>query len=422
MFYLARLPSRHIFTQILFFSLFFILSLPGLLNPTDETIFHFPNLVNFNESGFYFFLTDSYSSANTPLPYILAGVILKYIGISLVNARLINIIVAILILHFIRLLLENRNQNRDFSYLIQVLPYFLLNTFAFYVANFGLLFYFAAVFYLTKKEEQLKHLDFFILGILFSMAALCQQFYLIVPFAIFFSYGLGNWKRAISNGYSRKQLIKSGISGLLFVIPFIIPIYVFCKWKGLVHPNFRIYQLSFNPRNWFYILNIIGLYSIPFVIPELRKISFRYITGSSLAAFCIVICSEYIFTQPVGYSFSGLTTHALIIVSQWNSILHIVLKWFFCTMGLLAVNKLWKSFGNRNIENFILITILCVTLLHGFMTPLGERHLLLLIVCIIVLLILTSAKPVLRSSIIYFSLIGISYYLYWIFIKYSALH
>src|SRR5438874_11836520 len=78
----------------LIYCLFFILSLFTFNKATDETIYHYPNILNFYNNGLSAIFNSHYSSANTPLPYYLVALIGKIIGPGIVQARIFTGIIS----------------------------------------------------------------------------------------------------------------------------------------------------------------------------------------------------------------------------------------------------------------------------------------------------------------------------------------
>ena len=69
---------------VFIFLFFLMLSLLRINRYTlDETVFHYPNFLNFYENGWEATFNEKYSAANTPLPYIIVATLAKFFGPSL---------------------------------------------------------------------------------------------------------------------------------------------------------------------------------------------------------------------------------------------------------------------------------------------------------------------------------------------------
>lgn len=154
----------------------------------DESNSHLPALELFTSNDpVTASLSAEYSSASTPLPYIIASLPLKLFNLkpSLSSARLVNIIISfICLIIFIKLV-----KKADFLYPAMILffyPYFLKPSFAFFMSVYGLFFFLIFIYFILKKNNA----GFFLGSLSLSLAILSQQFYL--PVVFFFLYYLVN--------------------------------------------------------------------------------------------------------------------------------------------------------------------------------------------------------------------------------------
>src|SRR5579872_5270499 len=177
------------------FVFFFLLSLTKVGSFTlDETLFHYPNVINFYQNGIGATFDSKYSAANTPLPYIIVAGLAKLISPSLVLARIVTGIFS-----FFTLLLAMHLLNRQGAYPYSVFvllfyPYFFLNSFVFYPVNYGLFFALLGLLALDRErkkngygKEGKGYWRDLLAGVCLSLAVLCQQFYLVVPAAVCFA-------------------------------------------------------------------------------------------------------------------------------------------------------------------------------------------------------------------------------------------
>src|SRR5262249_2083677 len=148
----------------------------------DETVFHYPNAINFYENGFDAIFNARYSAANTPLPYMIVAAIAKITGPGLVVARVVTAVFSFCAFVIAVRLLKKHGADSHSYFVLLFYPYFFNHCFVFYVANYGLFFALLALLVLDTNEQG--YLTSFVVGILLSLAVLCQQFYLVVPPAI----------------------------------------------------------------------------------------------------------------------------------------------------------------------------------------------------------------------------------------------
>ena len=155
----GNINSRQVqWLAFVLFALFFLLSLTKVGSFTlDETLFHYPNMINFYQNGLAATFNSQYSAANTPLPYIIVASLAKLVSPSLVLARIVTGVLSFFTLLLAMRLLNRQGTNPYSIFVLLFYPYFFVNSFVFYAVNYGL--FFALLGLLALDNEQTQTLD-----------------------------------------------------------------------------------------------------------------------------------------------------------------------------------------------------------------------------------------------------------------------
>lgn len=410
--------------QILIFSLlifvfFFLLSLSKISSFTlDETVFHYPNVLNFYENGVGAIFNTKYSAANTPLPYIIIAVIAKVTGPSLLLARIVTGIVSLFAFFFATRLLKALGSSNYSFFVILFFPYFFVNSFIFYAVNYGLFFATIALLIYYHKKEQFSYKSNFIVGLFLSCAVLCQQFYLMVPIAIMITEFFMAFRQKSDN---RVQLFKRMvISYILLGLPLIVPFLLFFKWGGLTHPNFREFTLAFYPSTLVAILFVSGFNYMPYLLQSIRQINKWEISIASLLSIILVLLFRPTFIsygQGAGL-FTGLTYHLITISEKIHPSISAFLMMGLVCSGILIFIKLFKSISS-GFDYILSASSLLFILAYLTFTQIGERHLLPLSMIIFFLILPRIRNSYAKLYMIFMATIGIGYYFYWNYFKFT---
>ncbi|MDR3610675.1 MAG: hypothetical protein P4L27_08940 [Ignavibacteriaceae bacterium] len=233
----------------------------------DELFFHYPNTQNISFSQIINNHT-TYSSAYTPLPYILGSVVYKING-TIYVLRLLNYLILIILCFFIYKIA----QHLKFDPLLLVLliisnPYLIVSSFTYYMFNYGLLFTIIGIYYYFFSNFKYRQI---ISHLFFGLAILSQQWMLVVIFALFLNEIMQLYKKEISKkDFFNKLLLK-----VIFLLPALA---LFYQWGGLTHPNFEHHTLksSFEHLNAF--LANIGFAGIFLALYKFKKVlKFEYL-------------------------------------------------------------------------------------------------------------------------------------------------
>ena len=375
--------------------------------------------MNFYNNGWDALFNDHYSSANTPLPYFIVAILAKLFSPSLALARIATALISFATFLIFVKLLESYSVSKYFSFSILLYPYFFVNAFVFYAINYGL-FFLALALWLwrkTEKEKQVSLSGEFLTGLSFSMAVLCQQFFIVIPLAIIAYRGLSF---LITKEMYRKQSFQHlCLSNLLLVIPLLLPVALFFYWGGLTHPNFRGHSLAFYPSTVVAILFVTGFYFSPYIFFRRKKIKAVEAIASLFLSVVLIMAFKPIFSDFQGPGlFTGLVFHLITIPGKIQPLITTILMTGLTTLGILVFVELVKSLRSRS--DFTLITVVAFLLLaYSFNTQIGERHLSGLMM-ILFLLLLSRMKETGWLYPVAMTIAGIGYFLYWYFFKFSG--
>ncbi|MEO6316836.1 MAG: hypothetical protein ABIU63_06180 [Chitinophagaceae bacterium] len=379
----------------------------------DETLFHYPNVLNYYTNGFAATFNKSYSAANTPLPYIIVAWISKVFGPGIVLARIVTAVFSFLTFLAGLKILTRLQVPPFYSLILLFYPYFFLNSFVFYAINFGLFFCLVALLLLQHPGKNYR----FDLGagISITLAVLCQQFYLMLLAAVLLVRLWQYFQERDNPGALQYFLISSFLLGL----PALIPLAIFYRWGGLVHPNFNVHKLSFFATALTGMLIVIGFYFWPFVLQSVKKLPL-WLVGAALAAgavLSIVFKPAYNDFNGPGI-FNGIVYHLINIVARkmvWAGSAIMIL---FSAIGLLLFYKL-AVMKKTDFNRMLFTACLFLTAAYTMNAIIGERHLLPLLFLLFLLVLpqlrMNIAKLYLPCMVIF----GAGYYIYWIFLKYN---
>lgn len=403
--------------SIVLFSVFLLLSILKIDSYTlDETVFHYPNLLNFYENGWRAMFNDQYSAANTPLPYLIVTVFAKIFSPSLLVARIVTALLSFATFIVIARILELLSVSRYYAFAILFFPYFFVNSFVFYAVNYGLFFLALALYQWLRNEKNPHNSNEFLTGTWFSLAILCQQFFLVIPFAIVAYRGV-RWL-VFDTGSQRRTFTQVFQSNILLLIPLLLPLSLFFAWGGLTHPNFESHSLAFYPSTVVAILFVTGFYFSPFIFLERKKITTVEAIASILLSAVTVYFFKPIFSDVQGPGlFTGLVFHVINIPAKVHPLFSELLMIILTSTGLLIFSRLIQSVSKK-IEYALLSMLAFLSLAFSFNTQVGERHLAGLIM-ILFLLLLPRMKSIGIYYTFFMSIVGTGYFVYWYFFKFA---
>ncbi|MGA9120207.1 MAG: hypothetical protein WB699_12655 [Bacteroidota bacterium] len=402
------------------FVVFFLVALLTLGKYTcDETIFHFPNVINFYENGIDAMFNAHYSAANTPLPYMIVALAAKIFSPTLLLARIITCIISFCSFLAAMKLLELSDAPLHLSFVFLFFPYFFVNAFVFYVVNFGLFFALLALIVVHKTLGRNSYGSDFLAGILFSLAVLCQQFYLVVPAAVIIARVLYALRGRMH--VSSPEFKTMALSGIVMLVPMILPLLLFLRWGGLTHPDFRFHSIGFYPPTIVGILFVTGFYFAPFLLQSYKALTRGKVILALTLSVVLVFFFKPTFSNHQGPGlFTGITHHLIIAAGKIHPAFSVVMMIGLTCSGILVLVELITQLSSEW-DSGIFIACALFAIAYTFNTLIGEKHLLPYTVFLFFLILPRIRKPVALFYPVAMAVLGMSYFVYWFFIKYQAM-
>jgi hypothetical protein len=379
----------------------------------DETLFHYPNVLNFYTNGLGAAFNKSYSAANTPLPYIIVAWVSKLFGPGIILARIVTAFFSFLAFLLGLKILMRLNVPAFYSLILLFYPYFFLNSFVFYAINFGLFFCLLALLLLSYGSKN--YLYDLGAGVSLTLAILCQQFYLMLLAAVLL---IRLWQyiqeRAVSG--SLQSFI---ISSFLLGVPALIPLAIFYRWGGLVHPNFNVHKLSFFPTALTGMLVVTGFYFWPFILQSFKKLQLWVIGCALTGGMILSIAFKPAYNDFNGPGiFNGIVYHLIDILAKKMAWVGTAVTIFFSGMGLLIIYKLAEQ-KKTFFESILFTACLLLIAAYSMNAIIGERHLLPLLFLLFFLVLPKLQLNIARAYLPCMFVFGAGYFIYWIFFKYN---
>ncbi len=382
----------------------------------DETEFHYPNVINFYRDGLSATFGPKYAAANTPLPYIIVAGLARLTGPSLALARIVTGVISFLTLLMAMRLLKRHGADAYSGFVILFYPYFFLNSFVFYVVNFGLFFALAGLLILDKRTGTKAYWYDLLAGVCLALAVLCQQFYLVLPAAI----ALVRTVTSLRCRPMPPALAKTTLANFLLVLPLIAPMLIFIRWGGLTHPNFHVHQLAFGATTITAIFFVVGLYFLPYLIQSYKSISGLLFGLAAAAGILLVIFFRPVFSNIQGPGkFTGMTLHLLTIPEKISPLITGPLITTLTIFGILVFLVLARSLTSAW-DYTLFVSGIFLALTYIFSTQIGERHLLALIILLFLLVLPRMRKPFTVWYAWTMAAAGIGYFFYWTFFKFGT--
>ncbi|HLX12437.1 MAG TPA: hypothetical protein VKS81_06450, partial [Bacteroidota bacterium] len=401
------------------FGIFCLLSLRKLGAFTeDEVLFHYPNFLNFYYHGFQTTFSPTYSAANTPLPYIIAALVAKLFTPSLLLTRLVTAVFSLGAFVVFAYILGERGCPHYLSLVFLFFPYFFLNSFIFYVINYGLFFAVLALIPLLDNSIHRGSISFMAVGGTLCCAILCQQFYLVIPFSILIAGGLTKSDSPFPYAFSMERYTYRSMG--LMLIPVLLPFIIFIKWGGLTHPNFARHALSFHMSTVVAILFVAGFYFSPFAVQSIKSFGLKGLTAAIIASAGLVLFFKPEFSdKPGGGVFTGAVHHLIVLSGRVSAYLPTIFMIILVFSGLIVFFELLKSLKDR-FEVTLFISSIALAFAYTFNELIGEHHLLGMMAFMFILVL-----PRIRSGwrlpyVLGMATFGISYFVYSLFFKFGS--
>ena len=330
----------------------------------DEAEYHYPLVQKFSEEFPKFDLENNYSSASTPLPYIILATLGKIIGLNVYSLRLVTLLVSIGTLYYFYKILTIFNVKNIYQVVLLLLihPYFIQNSVTLYTPVWGMFFGMTSLYYFLNNKKKYAYL---VSGILAALAVLSRQYYLFLP-ASYISYlFLRNIK------YREKNLL---YALLCISIPQLIYLPVFLVWGGLVHPDFYKHEIGLKADNLVFFFVVIGFYYGWAVGKSITVINKKLIY-IFVIAFILFLLFTPEWYKHHGYSFiTGIIMHISAIIDKISGFLSEIFLLFLYFTGIALVYRkiIERDFSNEK-EFIIYFGLIFYIIIMIFNVRSGER-------------------------------------------------
>jgi hypothetical protein len=313
--------------------------------------------------GNNFFQVDwlKYESSSLPLYYFVTYFF--YNPNNLILIKIFNLLLSFFCFFmFYKILKSHLKLNSSLALLLSssilLSPYFRTSTYWMMEENFPILMTFLTIYFFLNQKKKFNYL-FLISAIFFSVCAFfSRQNYIIISFGLFLL--IFDFK----NIFSKKNLLIF----FTYAICFSPSIYFLIVWNGLLPPLLveQNRTLIFNFQNIPYIMNILLIYTVPFIYEDRKKILFFFSKNK------ILIISLSIFYLLLFYNFipsnfgGGAINKLLFMVSSGFLLKYLTLVFSF--FSLLVLFALFRD------NKFILTYFVLNTLLFCTITPVWQEY------------------------------------------------
>ncbi|MBK9282728.1 MAG: hypothetical protein IPM51_00200 [Sphingobacteriaceae bacterium] len=328
----------------------------------DEKYYHYPNVANISVSNIID-RNSSYSSAYTPLPYVL-GSILYEINDSIYLLRILNyLILLILIIYFYKISLGLRNDPLVLVLLLVSNPYLLRNSFVYYSGNYGLLFAVIGIYFYFFSIKKSKII---VAHIFWGLSILCQQWMLIIIFSIF----LHELNQLIKNKLDYAFFLRGILYKSLSLLPAII---LFLFWGGLTHPNFQQHKLTPSFIHLTGVLanyGLIGTFIVMFNLKKFLKSQYLLLLFFlPIIYFSVPAHSEIQGTNVI----TGVASQLCTQLQKYLQFPYEISMFLLAAAGMMLVVVIISK-ANDNFSSFLQYTILGFLVAFSSSTVLGATH------------------------------------------------
>jgi hypothetical protein len=378
----------------------------------DEQAYHYPLAVAFSRH-FPLFEWD-YTSAYTPLPYVVTGLLMKLLGPHLIVARVVNLLVGILgIVGFYRTaLLVRPGAALWAAVFVAFAPYYLRDCSVFYVAIWPVVCsVWALLFYLRRRGRR----DVLLASVFMGAGSLSGQWAIIIVVAAVASECVSafddRWK-------STRPRIVAALATVGVILLFQIPVVaVFIGWGGLTPWRFRAHSLEVTPQHLVGALAVIGFTFAWWVVARIGRLRpFQLTAVVALVPLFLLALPEVSVYQGAS-RFTGLTAQ---ILGRASNALGSETAVLLVPAAMLGVVALWLLLSSPDAVRWPVLRLATVLSIVTFTAAvqLGESHTRIAIVIAFLLAIAVapgdrSLKLVVTQS----SLLGVLYAVYHAFIK-----
>ncbi len=373
----------------------------------DEKNYHIPLVKNISmetiiESN------SKYSSAYTPLPYIISKPFYQLISSHFI-LRVLNTIIFGLTIFMVYKILKGANVREAelYTILISLNPYMLRAGYLFLMTNWGIFFSLTGIYFYFFSNS--KH-NLLIAHGFWLLAVLSMQWMLMVYVGII----IYEFEQFIIG----KKDYRSFIQLLVFKVISLLPmLYLFIIWHGLTHPNFHVHTLATSLPHLNAILAIIGFWFFFFIIKNITKINWNAV---KLLIFIspVLLINLPVHSNSHGYNvITGLVSSFCKKVEIVIGIPYSLSTGIFVILGFMGLFQLLEVNSKKN-SYFLYITMGLITA-FAVSSRLGASHIFVMIPFLILTLANYLNKSRLTFNLLMFQafLITVIYNIYIIYVR-----
>lgn len=244
------------------------------------------------------------------------------------------------------------------SSLILLSPYFRTGTFWMMEENLPILMTFLSIYFFLNLKKKFNYL-FLLSAIFFSVCAFfSRQNYIIISFGLFLL--IFDFK----NIFSKKNIFII----FTYAICFSPSIYFLITWKGLLPPLLveQDRTLIFNFQNIPHIVNILLIYTFPFIYVDRKKILF-FLNKNKILIISLFIFYLLLFYNFIPSNFGGGAINKLLFMVSTG----FVLKYLTLLFSFISFILLFTIFRDNK---FILIYFVLNIILFCTITPVWQEY------------------------------------------------
>lgn len=360
--------------------------------------------------------SNSYDSAYTPLPYMVAGGWLRVWGGGLLQARILNLLIGLIGIAGMYRLARNFDPTTAVipAAYLAFQPYYLRDCAVFYMGNYGLVASIWALRYYTDPAHRHRAWS---TGALLGIATLCSQWALAVVGAIvageFVESFDPSWKLS-------RHTLRARIGLVAIVTACQLPVAcVFAGWHGLTHPRFHEHTLAMSMPHVTGVFAVLGFTFALWFIGRARRLTpfVAVLTLASIPVFALSVPEVSVYQGRE--LFTGLTVRILAGVTSRIGAPPALLIAPAAFGGLLVLVSVWAG-RDRPVPPALYLSVVMLLVAYSVSTILGETHVAFALP--LIFLLAWSASP--RSRGIRYVLaqscaLGVVYAVYFMLLKSS---
>ncbi len=333
----------------------------------DEIKYHYPLVKKFEREFPNFDFTNNYSSASTPVPYMILAALGQIVPLNIYTLRITTIILSILTLTIFYKIVSHLGicNKEEITLFLLFQPYYLTNSSVFYMPIWGMFFGLFSLYIFLKGKTTVQY---FAAGLFSALAILSRQYYLFLPAAYF----LFCFFPKFSPGINKKGDI-SLTHFTALMLPHILPLVFFIFWGGISSPGFRGHEIALKPMNIVFAIILVGFYFCWSLIDNFKFSRLQLLLIAFIPLFFLFLpkWSPYY----GGQSISGIVMHLSDYAEHLITFGQVIFLLLFYLLGLLIITLRLTRFRNfTGYDALFLFAIAFFILIMAVNVMSGERH------------------------------------------------